>query len=172
MLYLGDPNCRREEKRSWRNRNCLHHRRYLGGQDSVSVCSSSQTLTPIPRSTSTSLNRNIQSGLPVGNRSIVPLLHIWLRLNQSNYSLRESRGSQRSQRTRLEQRSVLQNICQVPAAFRRILYQLFGFASSKVARTKRDARVAQQGEQQSCLLPAARFFTRILSLVSEESEIR
>lgn len=152
------------------------NRRYLGGQDRVLLCSSSShTLTPVSTSTSmprprpismstqTTVNRHRQCGLPVGNRSIVPFLHIWLRLNHSNYSMRETRRK----RIRLEQRSLPQNICQFISIYCRCFYRLFVFAPSSPlaidAKTKRDVNK----NEPPCGTASPRFVNRIFGSVSE-----
>ncbi|XP_062125040.1 uncharacterized protein LOC133838092 isoform X1 [Drosophila sulfurigaster albostrigata] len=86
-------------KRS-RNRWQSHcYRRSPGGQDSHS-----ETVT---------FRLSRQASLPVGNRCIVPLLHIWLRLNE-NTSTSNHITRQRCMRSiRLQQRSALENASQV-----------------------------------------------------------
>ncbi|KAH8359216.1 hypothetical protein KR093_005253 [Drosophila rubida] len=54
--------------------------------------------------------------LPVGNRCIGPLLHIWLRLNEDTYSSSHLTRQRYMRRIRLQQRSTLENawhVCQI-----------------------------------------------------------
>lgn len=130
---------------------------------------------PRPRTrtkpTQTTVNRHRQCGLPVGNRSIVPLLHIWLRLNHSSYSMRETRSHYRK-RIRLEQRSLPQNICQFIAVYCSSFYRLFVSAPSSPlaaidAKTKRDASVVvKQKNEPPGATASPRFLNRIFGSVS------
>ncbi|KAL7730109.1 hypothetical protein ACLKA6_009386 [Drosophila palustris] len=102
-----------------RSRNCWHYqcnRRCPGGQDPGGsgsyTCSCSQTETEtVTLSSQVRLNR--QASLPVGNRCIVPLLHIWLRLNEVTPTSSIATRQRCMHRIRLRERSVLVNVRQV-----------------------------------------------------------
>ncbi|KAH8420861.1 hypothetical protein KR222_006949 [Zaprionus bogoriensis] len=77
-----------------------------------------------------------QASLPVGSRCIVPLLHIWLRLNNNHYSAGSAYFNRMrlrcSHRLRLEQRSLLQNMCLALTIYCRECYQSF-FPAARVS---------------------------------------
>lgn len=132
-LYLYDLICSCDGKCTrqsliWRYCYCLHYRRrrrVAGGQDRI---------TP-----SSSHCRQRQASLPVGSRSIVPLLHIWLRLNQSSHSL----GAYlKNERVGVEKCSLLQHVCGIVNSKLNSFCRLFRPAP----KTERDVGAARPNE--------------------------
>lgn len=152
---MPDLICSCDRKRSrqsliLRHCYCLHYRRrrrVLGGQDRV-IKSSSHC-------------RDRLASLPVGSRSIVPLLHIWLRLNKSCHSLSAYLNNER---VRVEKCSVLQNVCQIFASKLNSFYRLFRLAP----KTEKDV-VSARPIEKKCEPQPPNIFKRIFYSVGADS---
>ncbi|XP_034486647.1 uncharacterized protein LOC117791099 [Drosophila innubila] len=82
------------------------NRRCPGGQDPRSTCPRTETI-------SSNIRLNRRASLPVGNHCIVPLLHIWLRLNEVTPASTNASRQRCMYRFQLRQRSLLDNVRQV-----------------------------------------------------------